>query len=110
MEPVIYNTPCDQWTELGGGTRRRIRSYDGQIMMVEVNFDAGAVGADHAHPHTQATYCLSGAFRVHIEGEEHILRAGDTLLFESGKVHGCTALCAGTLLDVFAPVREDFLR
>ena len=102
--------PEGAFTELGGGTRRRIGCYNEQMMLVEVNFDAGAVGADHAHPHTQATYCLSGAFRFHIEGEEYILRAGDTIVFESGKVHGCTALCAGTLLDVFTPVREDFLR
>ena len=109
MENVIYHTPCDTWTELGGGMRRRIRSYDGRMMMVEVNFDAGAQGAEHAHAHTQITYCLSGAFRFTLEGKEYILHAGDTLLFEGGKVHGCTALCAGTLLDVFSPAREDFL-
>ena len=38
------------------------------------------------------------------------IHPGDTLVFESGKVHGCTALCAGSLLDVFTPVREDFLK
>lgn len=109
MDKTIFTHPTKEWTQLGGGTRRRIRSYDASMMAVEVNFDDGAVGADHAHPHTQLTYCLSGSFRFHIEGEIFILNQGDTILFESGKVHGCTALCAGTLLDIFSPAREDFV-
>ena len=41
-----------QWIELGGGQRRKIRAYNGEMMLVEVGFDAGSVGADHSHPHT----------------------------------------------------------
>lgn len=110
MQAKIYDPKGGEWTDLGGGTRRRIRSYDKNVMMVEVGFDKGAIGSDHSHPHTQVTYCLQGSFRFHIEGEEVLLNTGDTILFESGKVHGCTALEEGVLLDVFTPVREDFLK
>ena len=101
--------PEGAFTELGGGTRRRIGCYNGQMMLVEVNFDAGAVGNDHSHPHTQISYVLEGAFTYHIEGVAHHMVKGDSIVVEGGKVHGCTCLEAGTLLDVFAPMREGFV-
>ncbi len=99
-----------EWQELGGGSRRRVLSYNDAVMLVEVNFDAGASGADHSHPHTQISYVLEGEFTYHIEGETRRLNKGDSILVPGDKVHGCTCLKAGTLLDVFSPMREDFIR
>ena len=98
------------YIELGGGTRRRIGAYNGEMMLVEVNFDEGAVGADHSHPHTQISYVLSGEFTYHIEGETRRMTAGDSIVVKGGKVHGCACVKAGTLLDIFAPMREDFVK
>ena len=108
MQTFVH--PQDSWIELGGGTRRRIDAYNSEMMLVEVNFDKGAVGSDHSHPHTQISYVLEGAFTYHIEGVEHHMVKGDSIVVESGKVHGCACLEAGTLLDVFAPMREDFIK
>ena len=44
-----------------------------------------------------------------IGGETRTVRAGDTLLKENGIVHGCTCLKEGILLDIFAPMRSDFV-
>ena len=95
--------------ELGGGTRRRIGCYNGEMMLVEVNFDEGAAGSDHSHPHTQISYVLEGEFLYHIEGEAHRMGKGDSIVVPGGKVHGCSCKKAGTLLDVFSPMREDFV-
>ena len=99
-----------QWIELGGGQRRKIRAYNEEMMLVEVGFDEGAVGADHSHPHTQISYVLEGEFTYHIEGETRVMHPGDSIVVDGGKVHGCTCVKAGTLLDVFAPMRGDFVK
>ena len=99
-----------QLIELGGGCRRRIRAYNKDLMLVEVIFDTGAVGADHTHPHTQISYVLSGEFTYHIEGETRVMHQGDSIVVDGGKLHGCTCVKAGTLLDTFTPMREDFVR
>jgi len=78
-------------------------------MMVSVEFDAGAVGALHKHPHRQVTYVASGAFRVRIDGREEDLRAGDSFFVAADALHGVVALEAGTLIDVFTPARDDFV-
>lgn len=98
------------FTELGGGTRRRILAHNSEMMAVEVSFDTGAVGSDHSHPHTQISYVLSGEFTYHIGGEAHTMKPGDSIVVPGGSVHGCACVSAGTLLDVFAPMREDFLK
>jgi len=93
----------------GTGVTRRILAYTDGLMCVENTFEQGAVGAMHTHPHTQITYVLSGRFAFTIDGETRTVSAGDTLLKENGVIHGCTCLEAGKLLDIFTPMREDFL-
>ena len=93
----------------GAGVTRRVLAYNAGLMCVENTFEEGAVGALHSHPHTQITYVVSGAFSFTIDGEERIVRPGDTMLKEDGVVHGCKCLEAGILLDIFTPMREDFV-
>ncbi len=95
--------------EAGSGVIRRVLAYTDGLMCVENHFEEGAVGALHSHPHTQITYVVSGAFSFTIEGETRTVRAGDTLLKENGVPHGCTCLEEGILLDIFSPMREDFV-
>ena len=38
------------------------------------------------------------------------MKPGDSIVVPGGSVHGCACVAAGTLLDVFAPMREDFLK
>lgn len=98
-----------QLQDLGNGVTRRILAHNGRMMAVEVNFTEGAVGAMHNHPHEQLTYVLSGEFEFTIGDETRRVTAGDTLYKEPHIMHGCVCIKAGTLLDTFTPVREDFL-
>jgi len=93
----------------GKGVTRRILAYNDGLMCVENAFETGAVGAMHSHPHTQLTYVVSGEFRFTIGDETRIVTAGDTLLKEDGVEHGCVCTKAGILVDIFTPMREDFL-
>lgn len=44
-------------------------------------------GEDHFHDYLELTYILSGQARYTIEGQEHILKAGDILVGNPGVVH-----------------------
>ncbi|MBU2884919.1 cupin domain-containing protein [Gilvimarinus agarilyticus] len=98
-----------EWEELGGGVSRKFLGFDNQIMMVQVKFEKGAEGTPHAHFHTQSTYCASGKFEFTIDGEKQIVKGGDGVYIEPNLLHGAICLEAGILIDVFSPVREDFL-
>lgn len=98
-----------KWETPDPGIRRQIMGYDGQLMMVKVVFEKGAVGTVHTHYHSQATYVASGKFELTIGGEKRILTTGDGYYVAPDEPHGCVCLEAGTLIDTFSPMRADFL-
>ena len=97
------------WEDLGGNVSRQILGYNDQIMMVKVKFDKGAIGTPHKHVHSQTTYCAEGKFEFILDDKTVVISAGDGLYIEPNLLHGTTCLEAGMLIDVFSPVREDFL-
>lgn len=111
---MIHKGQCwalheDAAVQSANGVTRQILAYCDNLMCVENVFEQGAVGALHSHPHTQITYVVEGAFSFTIDGQTKIVCKGDTLLKENGVIHGCTCLQAGILLDIFTPMREDFI-
>ncbi len=107
----IWMKDCDaEDTEAAEGVIRRIKSYSDELMVVENIFRKGAEGARHSHPHTQITYVVSGKFEFTIGNETKTVTAGDTMLKKNGIEHGCVCLEDGILLDIFSPMREDFVK
>ncbi len=98
-----------EWQNPAPGIQRQIMAYDGQLMMVKVKFDKGAVGTPHTHYHSQATYVASGLFELNIGGEVKVLAEGDGYYVEPDVEHGCVCLEEGVLIDTFSPMRQDFL-
>lgn len=105
---VRYSDVCAQ--DLGGGVTRRVLAYLPDEMVVEVGFEPGAKGAPHSHPHTQCAYVKEGEFIFTVGGAEYTVREGDTLAFAPNEEHGCVCVKRGVVLDIFTPMREDFLR
>ena len=52
---------------------------------------------------------VSGKFEFTVGDKTQIVTAGDTLYKRDGVVHGCKCLEAGVLLDIFTPMRQDFV-
>lgn len=97
-------------TDLGGGVRRKVLSYSQNLMTVELTFEKGSFGAKHFHPHEQIGYIISGKLIYQEEGcEDKLLETGDTYYVASNAVHGIQVLEDTKLLDIFTPMREDFV-
>ena len=93
----------------GEGVARKIMAYTDEMMVVENHFEKGGVGAMHSHPHTQCTYVAKGVFEFTVGDEKKIVREGDVLLKKDGIVHGCVCLEEGILVDIFNPMRDEFV-
>ncbi|MEJ6777024.1 MAG: cupin domain-containing protein [Crocinitomicaceae bacterium] len=98
-----------EWETVGEGVKRKIMGYDDKIMLVHVAFEKGGVGILHQHHHSQVTYVSSGSFDVTIGGKTKTLNAGDSFFIPSNVLHGAICTKAGELIDVFSPIREDFM-
>lgn len=89
---------------------RRIKAYGEGMMLVENVFAPGETAADHSHPHTQIMYIIEGKTEVTVDGETRTLTAGDSVYVRPDAVHGLRALEETRMLDIFSPMREDFLQ
>lgn len=80
------------------------------IMLSLVTFEPEAVVDAHSHPHEQAGMVLEGRAHFFVGEEDRILGPGDMYIIPGGVTHRVVAL-DGTVkaLDVFTPVREDYL-
>ncbi len=110
-EVIMYvenkNVPL---TDLGGGVVRKVLAYSENLMNVELKFEKGAIGAKHSHPHEQIGYIISGSLLFQEEGkEDKVLVTGDSYYVEPNAVHGVVALEDTMLLDIFTPMRKDFV-
>jgi quercetin dioxygenase-like cupin family protein len=97
------------WQDLGDGVRRKVLSYDDNVMLVHVAFEKGAIGKPHTHPHLQCTIVDGGVFDVTIGGVTRRLVSGDTFFVPTNVLHGVVNIEAGRLIDTFTPMREDFV-
>jgi len=91
------------------GMIRQVLAHSPELMLVRHYLEEGWVGAAHSHPHHQLIYVVSGRLRIVIAGEEFLASAGDSIVIDGGLVHQASALEASEILDVFTPVREDYM-
>lgn len=92
------------------GIVRQNLGYDDSMLLARVSFEGGAIGYVHTHPHSQITYVESGIFNFTVGAETRRLEAGDCAYIPPGEAHGTVCIETGVLIDVFSPVREDFLQ
>ena len=70
----------------------------------------GGTAAIHQHDSEQISCVIEGALRFHIGGEETTLHAGQVLLIPSNVPHGVEALEDTVVLDIFSPIRRDWIK
>ena len=81
------------------------------VMICRFRFAPFVVTNEHSHPHEQMTLVVQGKVKFIIGGEERIVSAGDVLHFPPDNRHGATMLDEEVILiDIFSPIREDFLK
>jgi len=100
------NVPVEQLEE--GIERQMIIGEN--LMICRLRFAPHVVTPPHDHPHEQMTIVERGRVLFTIGDQERVAQAGDVLHFPPGVWHGATMLDEEVVLvDIFSPIREDFL-
>lgn len=93
--------------------RTRYMTWTGHLMLVVVDFrDGPAVDPDppHSHPHEQVSYVAEGEVLFFIDGVPTRLGPGGVASIPPDVPHCIQTLTSyARLVDVFTPIREDFL-
>lgn len=75
-----------------------------------IDVDANSALPIHSHPHEQVSQVIEGKFELTINGEARVLQPGDIAVIPSNIPHGGIAITNCKLIDIFNPVREDYLQ
>lgn len=78
-------------------------------MLAQIYLKKGALVPMHDHVSEQMTYILQGALKFLIDGEDIVVREGEVLHIPSSVPHQAEALEDTFELDVFSPIRQDWL-
>ena len=91
------------------GIEQKTLVYGEKTLMVEFRLYRGADLPLHAHPHEQTGYLVSGRIRLTIGEVTHEVLPGDSWCIGGGVKHGAEILEDSVAIEVFAPVRKDYL-
>ncbi len=91
------------------GIRRKNLVYGDKTILCKFELDRGTDLPLHHHPYEQTGYLLSGKLVFTIDGEKNILTAGDSWCIKENIEHGVKVEEDAVLVELFSPVREDFL-
>jgi len=83
--------------------------YGRKTLMTEVILERGSTLPVHSHPYEQTGYLAAGRIRLRIGGEEHEAGPGDSWCIPADVEHGAQALEDSVAVEVFSPVRPDYL-
>ena len=81
-----------------------------RMTIARIYLKKGSVVARHYHEHEQVSYLLEGRLRFDFDGEEKVIESGEMLQIDSQRPHLVEALEDSVALDLFQPVRDDWLR
>ena len=104
-----YKPDPSNYKELVPGVFMKVLVYGDNSMLCEFQLKQGAVIPAHQHPHEQTGYLVRGSLRFFGDEGETVVEPGCSWNFKSGVMHGAEALVDSVVIEVFSPVREDYL-
>ena len=80
-----------------------------KTLMGQFRIAKGSAIPAHSHPHEQTGIMLSGRLRFKVDGQIKDVEPGDSWCLPGGVEHSAEALADSVVVEVFSPVREDYL-
>ena len=91
------------------GVNRKTLVYGQKTLMTEFFLEKGNSIPAHSHPHEQTGYLVKGKLHFTIGSQIIDAKSGDSWCIPSDESHGAEVLEDSTVIEVFSPVREDYL-
>ena len=91
------------------GIEQKTLVYGVKTLMTESLLKKGHTVPRHSHPYEQTGYLVKGGLRLAIGPDEKEVSPGDAWCIPDGVEHGAEILEDSVAIEVFSPVRKDYL-
>ncbi|OPY57047.1 MAG: Cupin domain protein [Pelotomaculum sp. PtaU1.Bin035] len=106
----MFKVKSDQgYIAVFDGIKRKTLVHGKKTLMTEFLLKKGVALPNHSHPQEQTGYLVSGKIVLFIAGEEFEVNPGDSWVIPSNAEHSAKIIEDSVAVEVFAPVREDYL-
>ena len=95
--------------ELLPGVTMRTLAHGERTLLAEVRLARGAVIPEHRHPQEQTGYLVAGRLEFSVGGESLVAEPGSSWSLPADLPHGASALEDSLVVEVFSPVRQDYM-
>lgn len=100
----------DVESEMLSETISRKMIYGDKVMVSEILLKKGTVVPEHHHESEQVSWIMKGELLFEIGGEKISVKEGDVLVIPSNTPHKATALEDTIDMDLFSPIRYDWIK
>jgi quercetin dioxygenase-like cupin family protein len=106
---MIYKSNTDGYRQVLEGIQLKTLVFGEKSLLAEFRLGKGSRLPLHAHSQEQTGYLIAGRIRFSIGGEAMEMEPGDSWCIAGGVEHGAEILADSIAIEVFSPVREDYL-
>jgi quercetin dioxygenase-like cupin family protein len=89
--------------------RMKTLVYGDKTLLAEFRLESGAILPKHSHPHEQTGYLVSGRLDLTIGNVTYLVSPGDSWCIPANVSHHALAHENSVAVEVFSPVREDYI-
>ena len=79
------------------------------MTIILFDIEQGSVLPEHHHVHEQTSSVLRGELKLNIDGTTVVGKPGNVIVIPSNVSHSAVAITDCQVIDVFSPIREDYL-
>jgi len=106
---LFYKTNNDGFKEVLPGIKLKTLVYGEKTLFTEFRMNAGSTLPKHTHFHEQTGYLTEGKIRLTLGDETFEAEKGDSWCIPSNTEHGAEILKDSIAIEVFSPVRDEYL-
>jgi quercetin dioxygenase-like cupin family protein len=107
---MFYKSDGNGYTRILPGIRIKTLTYGELTLCTEFRMGKGSVLPKHSHVHEQTGYLVQGNVLLTIGTEKHNVTQGDSWCIPCNAEHNAQILSDSVAIEVFAPVRDDYLK
>lgn len=105
----VYHSSQEGHINVLEGITRKTLVFGERALLTEFRLQEGKKLPLHKHPEEQVGYLVSGHIILQIDGESFEMHSGDSWAIPGGVEHAAEILADSVAIEVFAPIREDYL-
>ncbi len=108
MDVQLFPFEKLHFEKLTDKTSRRYVSGE-KATLANFQLKKGAIVPEHHHPNEQISYVLNGCIKVTVPDKDFLVHSGEVIIIPSNIPHQFEAVDDSLVLDVFCPIREDWI-